>query len=404
MAQVTSTDIHFMFRYCRCQEELLTSGKLAVEVIADAVRNSGLTVVETCSKEFDNGGGVTAAVLLLESHVIIHTWPDRDDTVIGDISVCNYSQNNAEKAKNLQEALRKVFAPEQVVGGVMYSPTLTEDIDLSRGYDIKSSLEFDTLLEHRTSPYQDIKVVENQQYGRVLVLDTVFQTSERDEFFYHEPLVHVPMLAHPNPEEVLIVGGGDAGAAEEVLKHSSVKNCTMVELDRDVVELSQTYLGKIHRDVFHDRRFELRVEDGFKYLINSGKEYDVIILDLTDPVGEAAPLFSQRFYQASRDHLAPGGFLSLHMGMVTHDPPASAGLFNELRKVYPDSRPYLNFIPIYGGVIGFILCGKVNNIPGAAEVDQRIQERKIADLQFLNGEIYQSLFALPNYLKKVLGI
>jgi len=404
MADVTSTDIHFSFSHCSCDTELLTNGARAVEAVVDAVNKSDLTVVETCFKEFEDGGGVTAAVLLLESHVVIHTWPDRNNTVIGDISVCNYSQNNAEKAKRLEQGLAGTFLPKDTIDTTTYDPILLEDINLKNGYDMKTLLEVENVLLARRSEYQDLKVVESKHLGKVLVLDTIFQTSEKDEFFYHEPLVHVPMLTHPDPREVLIIGGGDGGGAEEVLKHPSVEHCTMIELDREVVKVAQEHLGFINKNVFNNPRFDLLIQDGFAYLQESDKQFDVVILDLTDPIGESVPLYSEHFYRIVRDHLSPQGLVSLHMGMISHDPNLSASIFWTLRNVFPETQVFLNYVPLYGGVIGFALCTASGAVLSAEDVDQRLLERGITDMQFLNGETYRSLFALPNYVRDALHL
>ena len=379
----------------------MTNGPWAVDVLVEAVKKADLTVVESCYKEFENGGGVTAVVLLLESHVVVHTWPDRNNTVIGDISVCNYSQDNSKKAKTLEKFLAESFLPEKTLQSATFDPILLEDIDLSRGYDVKSVLEVENLLHERRSAYQDIKVVESKNLGKVLILDTVFQTSEKDEFFYHEPLIQVPMLTHPNPENVLIIGGGDGGAAEEVLKHPSVEQCTMIELDNEVIRVAQKYLENIHHNVFDNDRLDLRVEDGFKFLEETRQKFDVIVLDLTDPIGESIPLYSEKFYTIMKDHLGPEGLACLHIGMLTHDPEESVKVFENLNTVFPVTKPYLNYVPIYGGIIGFVLCGASVQLLQPEEVTNRLEKRHITDLQFLNSDTYRSIFALPNYVKNL---
>ena len=405
MFDVTSTDIHLQLIDCSCNGKLLTDGKQVTEILADAVKKSDLTVVETCYKEFDNGGGITAAVLLLESHVVVHTWPDRKNTVIGDISVCNYSQNNTPKAKKLQEILVEVFSPEKTLINMTCNPISTEGLELKKeGYDIRNFLDIEDLIMEKRSPYQEIKVVKSRNLGNVLILDNIFQTSERDEFFYHEPLVHVPLITHENPTEVLIIGGGDGGAAEEVLKHPSVERCIMVELDGDVFEAASQYFNIIHRNVFQNDRFKFVIKDGSEYLKEHQDKFDVIILDLTDPIGKSIPLYSTHFYQALKEHLNPGGLVSLHMGIITHDPQQTASIFKNLIDVFTEVKPYLNYVPLYGGMISFGLCGTSVKLLSADEVIERINLRKIESLELFNGDVYRSMFALPNYVKRILGL
>jgi len=139
VVKVTSTDIHLYLSNCFCSDDLVKNGEYLSQILADAVKKSELTVVNTCFKEFENGGGVTVALLLLESHLVIHTWPDRENTVVGDISVCNYSQNNAFKAKKLQQILVDIFSPEKALITPTENPVIIEDIELKHGYDIRTS-------------------------------------------------------------------------------------------------------------------------------------------------------------------------------------------------------------------------------------------------------------------------
>ena len=405
MFTVTSTDIHLQLLNCSCPEKLLKNGQVATKTIVGAVEKSDLTVVGTCFNEFENGGGITAAVLLLESHVIVHTWPDRKNTVVVDISVCNYSQNNAHKAKELQQILVDIFSPQKTIAFTTFSPVLTEDLEYKKeGYDVGNFLDIEDLLMEKKSPFQDIKVVKTRNLGNVLILDNIFQTSERDEFFYHEPLVHVPLITHPNPSEVLIIGGGDGGSAEEVLKHPSVGKCIMVELDGEVFRAANQYLNKIHKNVFQNDRLKFIIKDGFDFLKGYENKFDIIILDLTDPIGKSIPLYSGQFYQILKKHLKPGGLVSLHMGIITHDPQQSASIFKTLKNVFEVVKPYLSYVPLYGGMMIFGLCGSSVNLLSSDGIDGMIEKRDIENLKLFNGKFYRSMFALPNYVKDVLGV
>ena len=404
MFEVTSTDIHLYLSNCSCNEKLLKNAQYTTELLVNAVEKAGLTTVGSCYKEFENGGGITAAVLLLESHVVVHTWPDRKNTVVGDISVCNYSENNKAKAKELHRIVIDMFAPEKTLVSTMNNPTATEGLDMTNGYDTSGCLDVEEILMERKSPFQDIKVVKSRNLGNGLILDNMFQTSERDEFFYHEPLVHIPLISHDNPAKVLLIGGGDGGSAEEILKHPSVDSCIMVELDEAVFQTAEQYLDKIHRNIFQNDRLKFIFQDGFDYLKGYEGKFDVIVLDLTDPIGKSIPLYSNQFYHLLKEHLNPGGLVSLHIGIITHDLQHSASIFQSLETVFGEVKPYLNYVPLYGGMMGFCLCGSSVRVLSPNDIDERIEKRNIEGLELLNGDMYRGMFAIPNYIRDVLWL
>ncbi len=254
------------------------------------------------------------------------------------------------------------------------------------------------------SEYQRIKVFENEKYGRVLRLDKAFQTSEYDEYTYHEPLVHVPMLLHPEPKRVLLIGGGDGGALEEVLKHPSVEKATMVELDGKVIEVAKEYLGKIHNGSFEHPKAEVIVGDGIEYIKNTQEKFDVIILDLTDPYSISTYLYTDEFYREVKSKLNENGVLALHTEMPYVLDHIHIRVLKTLKTVFKFVRPYYNFVPIYGTVMGFAVCSETldTKVLSAEEIDRRIEERKIGDLHLLNGEVYKGWLAVPNRIQEML--
>ena len=146
-------------------------------------------------------------------------------------------------------------------------------------------------LEAFRSAYQDVEVHDSDAFGKLFRLDGHFMTSEKDEFYYHENLVHVAAIAHPSPTTALIIGGGDGGSAEELLKYPTIKSVTLVEIDLAVVDIARKYLAKVHRGALSAPRLSLRVEDGLAFIRASTETYDLIVLDLTDPGGPSAPLY-----------------------------------------------------------------------------------------------------------------
>ena len=261
------------------------------------------------------------------------------------------------------------------------------------------------LLAQKQSPWQHIEVFDNPLFGRVMRIDGCFMTSERDEFFYHEPMIHLPALAHPGPRSALVVGGGDGGAVEELLKYPTMERVVLAELDADVVDLARTWLGKIHKGALDDPRMELRLGDA-RPLIESGTErFDQIVLDLTDPFGPALDLYTVEFYQACQRTLLPGGVLSLHMGSPIHLPGSMARIAASLQQAFPIVRPYLQYVPLYGTLWCMAMASDSTDpaLLSSAEVDTRIAERGLQDLQLYNGATHQALLAQPNFVRELLA-
>jgi spermidine synthase len=262
-----------------------------------------------------------------------------------------------------------------------------------------------TLLERRRTPYQLLEVYETPELGRIFRLDGCNMTSERDEFFYHENLVHPAAVAHRAPRHALVIGGGDGGSSEELLKHPSIERVHMAELDPDVIEVSRAQFGRVHRGAFDDPRLEVTVGDGLAYLRGTRARYDLVVMDLTDPVGPSAELYSPATFALARSAMAPGAALTLHIGSPFSHPERVRGMLANLRQVFPRVAPYFVHIPLYGSIWGFA-CASDTLDPreiSAAEVERAIAERGLADLQYYNGEAHAALFALPNYIRTLVG-
>ena len=262
-----------------------------------------------------------------------------------------------------------------------------------------------TRVAQKQSPWQHIEVFDNALFGRVMRIDGCFMTSERDEFFYHEPMVHLPAIAHGGPRSALVVGGGDGGAVEELLKYPTMERVVLAELDADVVDLARTWLGKIHKGALDDPRMELRLGDA-RALIESGTErFDQIVLDLTDPFGPALDLYTVEFYQACQRTLLPGGVLSLHLGSPIHLPDSMARIAASLQQAFPIVRPYLQYVPLYGTLWCMAMASDSTDpaLLSSAEVDTRIAERGLQDLQLYNGATHQALLAQPNFVRDLLA-
>lgn len=255
------------------------------------------------------------------------------------------------------------------------------------------------VLARRQSAYQQIEVLDTPAFGRVLRIDGTTMTSERDEFFYHENLVHVPALAHPQPRCVAIIGGGDGGALREVLKHASVERAHLVELDPAVVEMSRAWLPTLHRGAFDDPLAALHYGDGRAWLAASRERFDLLLLDLTDPTGPAHDLYTAEFYRICRERLGPDGILGLHIQSPVTRPQTFARIVRTLRSEFTYVRPYLVFVPTYGTWFGMAtasltidpICDTVQTLA------ERIAARKLGTLRYCNPATHLAGFALPNF-------
>jgi spermidine synthase len=260
-----------------------------------------------------------------------------------------------------------------------------------------------TLVERRRTPYQLLEVYDTPELGRIFRLDGFNMTSERDEFFYHENLVHPSAVAHPDPKRALVIGGGDGGSSEELLKHSTLAGVHMAELDPEVIEISKAQFAKVHRNVFDDPRLKVTVGDGLAYLRETRVRYDLVSMDLTDPVGPSAELYSPATFALAKRAMSGNGALTLHIGSPFSHPDRVRGTLANLRQVFAKVTPYFVHIPIYGSIWGFACASDVLD-PRAITpeaVEGVIRSRGIRDLQYYNGEVHRAMFALPNYIREL---
>src|SRR5690349_16131225 len=213
-----------------------------------------------------------------------------------------------------------------------------------------------TLLERRQTPFQLLEVYETEELGRIFRLDGYNMTSERDEFFYHENLVHPAAVAHPDPRRALVIGGGDGGSSEELLKHPSLEVVHMAELDPDVIEISKAQFQKVHRGVFDNPRLKVTVGDGLAYLRGTKERYDLVSMDLTDPVGPSVELYSPATFALAKGAMTANGALTVHVGSPFSHGPRVRSTIGNLRSVFKRVSPYFVHIPLYGSIWGFAVA------------------------------------------------
>jgi len=262
-----------------------------------------------------------------------------------------------------------------------------------------------TTLAKFRSALQDVEVHDSEPFGKLFRLDGHFMTSERDEFFYHENLIHIAALAHPSPARVLIVGGGDGGSAEELLKYPSMRAVTIAEIDATVIDISRQHLEAVHHGALDDQRVAIRIGDGFRFVQETNDDYDMIVLDLTDPGGPSTELYTPTFYRACANRLTKEGAMTMHVGSPVAHPDRVRETIGALRDAFAVVTPYLTSVPLYGGLWMMACCSRSLD-PRAlspAAVDARIAERKLANLQYINGDSYRAALALPNFVRTLLA-
>jgi spermidine synthase len=240
-------------------------------------------------------------------------------------------------------------------------------------------------------------------YGRCLVLDGKMQSSEADEFIYHEALVHPALLTHPEPKRVFIVGGGEGATLREILRHRSVERVLMVDIDQEVVERCKQFLPEWHQGSFDDPRVELKFLDARKYLEETADTYDVIIIDISEPVeeGPAYLLYTKEFYQIVKRRLTPQGLITLQAGSTAVNSMfCFAAVCQTLKTAFPIVAPYETSIPSFGLPWGFAVASKGVDPRSVApsDVDERIAKRITGELRYYHGGIHQGQFLLPKHL------
>lgn len=292
--------------------------------------------------------------------------------------------------------------PEGAHAGDLVPGAMTEYLTDEWGFFVRSARE----IEKFRSPYQWVEVHDSAPFGKLFRLDGHFMTSEGDEFFYHENLVHLAGITHPSPERALIIGGGDGGSAEELLKYPTLKAITLCEIDQAVIDISRRHLLSVHRGSLDDARLDLRIGDGFAYMRETSERYDLIVLDLTDPGGPSTALYTPDFYRACAARLHPVGALTLHIASpVAHPARIRAGLA-ALRDAFAVVTPYLASIPLYGGMWMMACCsaGLDPRQLSAEEVDRRLALRGVAGLRYYNGAMHQAALALPNFVRELVAV
>jgi spermidine synthase len=405
---------------CGCSSLTLEQAEALGQPCVDACIDAGMTVLSNTFHQFAPTG-VTGVVLLSESHLALHTWPEYG-FVSFDVYVCNYTEENKSKGEHLVRRLLELFRPDSYLNNATergqrkrvstnyFMEALTPDF----GYWIKASQR----LAPKQTPFQTLEILHAPSFGNILRLDDAFQYSDRDECCYHEPLVHMAMAHHGEPCQILIIGGGDGGAARQALKWPQVKRVTHVELDQEVVSAARLYLNQASAGDFNsqcerpahlDPRYHLSIANGFDYIetlaldirLGRAAQCEVLLLDLTDEGGPSKPLYTRAFFENCRDVLGETGLMTLLLAAPWFQTERCHTLLSQLRSVFAQVVPFLATVPMSGGQWLMALCageGCDLNV-SSQQLDARLRSLRGAPLKLIHGELMNAMKVLPNYLK-----
>jgi spermidine synthase len=260
---------------------------------------------------------------------------------------------------------------------------------------MRLSLRVEGELERKETAYQSLLVVKTREYGNAMVLDGAIQVTERDEFCYHEMMAHVALCAHPNPRRVLVVGGGDGGSLREVLRHPCIERCVQIDIDEEVVAASRAHFPGLSRG-FDDPRAEVRCLDALAYIKERRGEFDLVIVDGTDPVEFAAGLFESPFFRDVHGALAEDGLMTIQTESPFSDPEVVKGAIGDLRKVFPIAKMCVGFLPTYP-------TGFWTYSIGSKRYDPSVPVRPAPKgCRYYSSEVHSAAFALPPFLKEMI--
>ncbi len=264
------------------------------------------------------------------------------------------------------------------------------------------SVQVNSTVFHDESDFQTIDIIDTPALGKMLILDGLVMTSDKDEFLYHEMISHIPMITHKNPKQVLIIGGGDGGTVREVLRHKTVERVVLCEIDGMVVDVCKKYLPNIGCEL-DNPKVEKQIRDGVEYISTQKNQFDVILIDSTDPLGPGVGLFTEDFYNNVKAALKEGGIMVAQSESPFADEKEIKLMYALLKKVFPIVKPYVGPMPTYpGGYWSWAFCSK--DVEPLSYIDENRAKEITENSKLYNLDIHKACFALPNFVKKMLGV
>lgn len=271
--------------------------------------------------------------------------------------------------------------------------------------NVRFSIRIKRWLSRKMTKYQLLEIAETCELGKLLGLDGKVMLTESDERFYHEMLVHPPMVSHPSPQSVLVIGGGDGGTLREVLKHPTVEKVTLVELDEDVIEECKRWLPEISQGAFEDERLNIVIDKGEEFVRRCANEFDVIIVDSTDPIGHSEPLFTEPFYRACKRALKDRGILCTHCGTPFYFKEKVREIVGHLKAVFANVRLYIGFVPTYpSGLWGYCISSDESLAVDIEELERRCRMRGLTSCSYYTPKVHEAAFVLPAFVEALIRV
>lgn len=419
---------HIIVEYYDCDPMLMNDVVHIEQSMEQAAKTAGATIINSTFHYF-SPYGVSGVVVIQESHLAIHTWPEYGYASV-DLFTCGGEVDPWVAYKELKNLLKAGHGSAlELSRGEMAlltekhlevkdlrdhksktdgSPRRSRDVWFTERDDrIALSLKHNGKLFSAESAFQRVEVYDTQAYGKMLSLDGMIMTTEKDEFVYHEMISHIAMLTHSNPKRALIIGGGDGGTARELLRHEGLAEVVMVEIDQLVIDAARKHLPEIAAALDHER-LTLQVADGLNYVAEAADEsFDVVIVDSTDPVGPAEGLFTRDFYEGVHRILTKDGIMITQ----SESPRFNEKVFKEIYQVYGEIfgagqvHCYLAYIPTYPtGMWSFSYSSK-GAVHPLTQFDADKSAAFAADhgLKYYNEGIHRAAFALPGFVKELLN-
>lgn len=418
---------HILVEFMNCDPHIMNDVAAIERDMVAAAQKAGATVINSTFHHF-SPYGVSGVVVIQESHLAIHTWPEYGYAAV-DLFTCgemdawisfdhlkecfksksysaiemkrgsvNLLTRNDFDMTTMREKAAEWRNPEFYTRNVWFTD---KDEDQALSLRFTGEVFFDV-----QSPYQRVRILESTKYGKMLALDDMVMTTINDEFHYHEMISHPSMLTHGNAKNILVIGGGDGGTIREILRHDSVEKVTMVEIDGEVIKACKEHLPQI-ASAFDDPKLELLVDDGIAFIKNAAPEsYDIIIVDGSDPVGPAEGLFSVEFYTNCYNALKKDGILVAQGESPKFNEKAFSELNHTLQDIFgTENAPVsLFYVPTYPtGMWSFQYGIKGSNHPkkvtNNSEMDVFATNNR---LRYFNGDIHTASFATPNFVKELI--
>lgn len=340
--------------------------------------------------------GYTAFQLIETSAISGHFGIDEETGGYGYVDI--FSCKHFDPWKAAEFTKERFEGKDYKINTIYRKASYQEKDEMEKGRAI--SIGIKKLIHDEESQYQHMQIFETDYFGKMMTLDGTVMFTEYDEFAYHEMIAHVPLLVHPDPKKILVIGGGDGGTVREVAKHKEVEEIHMCEIDRMVVDASKKYFPQVSSGL-DDARLKTFYEDGAKFIKEKKGEYDVIIVDSTDPVGPGEVLFKEDFYKDLKEATKDDGIIVTQSESMYYYKKLIKGMAGFNRKLYPIYYYYNTLVPSYpSGVIGFSFCSKKYE---PLKFDEK-RAAELKDLKYYTPEIHKAAFALPKFFKEETGV